>query len=140
MKGKIQALEEQVRIDPHNRDPKAQIGQLEDETKGIRKRIWHQEQELHKAEYSFPDRLQRSFYYLRKDPTWYMAPRLITHCASWGGCCGCDCGCCKQRALSRRNKCLGHCTVECACCIRDCGFELTEEEKAEHRLNFENSL
>ncbi len=140
LKGQTQALGEQVRIDPHSRDAKAQSRQLEDEMKGIRKRIWHQEQELHKAEYSFPDPLQRSFYYLRKDPTWYMAPSLIEYCASRGGRCGRDCGCCKQRALSRRNTGLGHCTVECACCIRDRGFELTEEEKAEHRLNFENSL
>lgn len=70
-----------------------------------------------------------------------MVPKLIEHCASRGGCCGRGCGCCRQRALaSQRKQSRGHCTVECACCIQDRGFELTEEEKDQNRLKFENSL
>ena len=52
-------------------------------------------------------------------------------CAASGGCCGRDCGCCekvlnKHLMPGRRNlaqeeravvKVLGHCTVECRCCI-----------------------
>lgn len=51
-------------------------------------------------------------------------------CAASGGCCGRDCGCCEkvlnQHLMPARNlareesavvKVLGHCTVECHCCI-----------------------
>lgn len=50
------------------------------------------------------------------------------HCADFGGCCGRPCGCCEKplRTYLRPTddggkefiEILGHCTGECACCIR----------------------
>jgi hypothetical protein len=71
---------------------------------------------------------------------------LVQDCAGKGGCCGRDCGCCINRPadLDTRKLGVGHCTVECGCCNKARGFELTEDEKKAYdkRFNFsrENPL
>jgi hypothetical protein len=66
---------------------------------------------------------------------------LTDDCASRGGCYARKYGYYKRRTLSsQRKRGHGHCTVECRCCIRDRGFELTEEEKEQNRQYFEDLL
>ncbi|RDK37782.1 hypothetical protein M752DRAFT_270355 [Aspergillus phoenicis ATCC 13157] len=65
----------------------------------------------------------------RKHPEWYMMKYLRWDCAERGGCCGRDCGCCKQPRSTKRPNALSHCTAECDCCTLFRGFELSAEDQ-----------
>lgn len=69
LKKKIEAQAERIRVDPDGQDAKAQLQELEDEMKGLRRRIWYQLQELHRAEYSFSHNLRQSYDSVTKNPT-----------------------------------------------------------------------
>lgn len=74
--------------------------------------------------------LRRGYMSVKSNPAWYLREELVEDCVSRGGCCSRDCGCCERRRLSAKNgKGIGHCTVECMCCIHDQGSEFTAEEK-----------
>ena len=59
LKKTIEAQVERIRVNSDGQDAKAELQELEDETKGLRRRTWHQLQELDRAEYSFPDDLDK---------------------------------------------------------------------------------
>jgi hypothetical protein len=137
----IEGQRKQMAIDDTNESAKAELEQLEHEIKGLRRRIWSQEQTLYRAEWTLWGDLRTKYYAVRKHPKWFLCPELVEDCVSRGGCCARECGCCEKRASSpQRKKGHGHCTVECGCCIRNRGIELTEEEKEQTRHDFENLL
>jgi hypothetical protein len=75
--------------------------------------------------------LARGMKLWRSHPKWYMHCVLREDCAETGRCCGRDCGCCSNRHLPKRKFAAGHCTVECHCCEKARGFELSSEKKAQ---------
>lgn len=77
--------------------------------------------------------LMRGFELWRSHPRWYMHETLVTDCARKGGCCGRNCGCCDRDSDSHYKFGVGHCTVECGCCRKHRGFDLTVEEKDEYK-------
>ncbi|KAJ5246543.1 hypothetical protein N7468_001526 [Penicillium chermesinum] len=84
---------------------------------------------LYETETMFPDLVKQNYEAIRKDPKWYMRKELVKDCADRGGCCGRDCGCCASRAKHYYIKGIGHCTVECFCCVGFRGFRPSPEEK-----------
>ena len=74
--------------------------------------------------------LQRAFELWRSHPKWYMHRTLVEDCASRQGCCAHGCGCCLNRKIDPTHTLgVGHCTVECRCCRRARGFDISEEDK-----------
>ncbi|CAG7922538.1 unnamed protein product [Penicillium olsonii] len=76
--------------------------------------------------------LKWAFELWRSDPLWYMHPVLVEDCKSKGGCCGRNCGCCRD--AERKNTSagplgVGHCTPNCHCCRSSRGFELSEKRE-----------
>lgn len=86
-------------------------------------------QKLYEIESMLPDEVKRNYESIRKDPKWYMRRELVNDCANRGGCCGRDCGCCAFRAKQSYEKGIGHCTVECFCCVGSRGRRPSPEEK-----------
>lgn len=84
---------------------------------------------LYEMETMLPDLVKQNYETIRKDPKWYMRKELVKDCADRGGCCGRDCGCCTLRAKHSYKKGVGHCTVECFCCVGFRGFRPSPEEK-----------
>lgn len=85
--------------------------------------------------------LRRGYISVKSNPAWYLREELVEDCISRGGCCSRDCGCCERRRLSAKNgKGIGHCTVECMCCIHDQGSEFTAEEKKDFNGRFGKML
>ena len=73
---------------------------------------------------------QRGFELWRSHPRWYMHRDLVKYCAGRQGCCARACGCCANRSIDdTRSLGVGHCTLECACCDRARGFEISTTEK-----------
>ncbi|CAG8241469.1 unnamed protein product [Penicillium salamii] len=59
-----------------------------------------------------------------------MHRELVESCASRQGCCARGCGCCTNRRVDpSRSLVIGHCTIECACCRKARGFEVSPDEK-----------
>lgn len=84
---------------------------------------------LYEIETMLPGLVKKNYELIRKDPKWYMRKELVKDCADRGGCCGRDCGCCVLRAKHSYKKGVGHCTVECFCCVGFRGFRPSPEEK-----------
>lgn len=84
--------------------------------------------------------LKDAYHSVRRDSRWFMREEMVQDCSDRGGCCSRGCGCCEQRHLSKRKKGIGHCTIECWCCIGFRGFELPEEEKEEISKDFETRV
>ncbi|KAJ5837007.1 hypothetical protein N7447_003033 [Penicillium robsamsonii] len=81
--------------------------------------------------------LQRAFELWRGTPRWYMHRVLREDCAERGGCCGRGCECCLSRKLDlTRKRAAGHCTVECGCCQKARGYDLSEEEKTNFSIRY----
>lgn len=78
--------------------------------------------------------LRRAFDLWRSHPLWYLHKTLIEDCAIRGGCCGRECGCCRNRnPPPNRKLAVGHCTAECLCCQKFRGFKPTKETKKSMR-------
>ena len=74
--------------------------------------------------------LRKGYKSVKSNPAWYLREELVKDCIGRGGCCRWQCRCCERRRLSAKNgKGIGHCTVECMCCIHDRGSECTAAEK-----------
>ncbi|CAG8237562.1 unnamed protein product [Penicillium salamii] len=79
----------------------------------------------------------RAFLLWRSQTEWYMHPHLVEMCAGLQGCCARGCGCCTNRKIDpSRTLGVGHCTVECVCCQRTRGFELTSDDKKKFKGMF----
>ncbi|CRL25016.1 unnamed protein product [Penicillium camemberti] len=77
---------------------------------------------------------------LREKPGWHLKSKWLREdCANRGGCCGRQCKCCERPPDSRRMKGWGHCTVECACCYRQRGFELQDTDRRLFQPEFDVS-
>ncbi|CAG8924277.1 unnamed protein product [Penicillium salamii] len=72
----------------------------------------------------------RAFTLWRSQSDWYMHPNLVEFCAGRQGCCARGCSCCTNRKVDpSRSLGIGHCTVECSCCRKARGFEVSPDEK-----------
>lgn len=94
---------------------------------------YHQSQrsrKLWEIEVMLPRKVKQNYKSIRQDPKWYMRKELVKDCAEQGGCCRRSCGCCALRAKRSSENGVGHCTVECACCVDYRGFDPCPEEKA----------
>lgn len=60
-----------------------------------------------------------------------MRNELIADFMGRDGCCSRGCGCYALRASHSYKKGIGHCTVECICCVKNRGFRPSPEEKKE---------
>ncbi|CAG7972623.1 unnamed protein product [Penicillium salamii] len=79
----------------------------------------------------------RAFTLWRSQSDWYMHPSLVECCAGRQGCCARGCGCCTNRKVDpSRSLGIGHCTVECACCRKARGFEVSPDEKKKLKAQF----
>ncbi|KAJ5793746.1 hypothetical protein N7457_000345 [Penicillium paradoxum] len=83
----------------------------------------------------------RGFTLWRSHPQWYMHRSLVEECAGRQGCCARGCGCCLNRkVLPSRSLGVGHCTLECACCRRARGFEVSPANKKLLKEQFKNTV
>ena len=83
----------------------------------------------------------RAFKLWRSHPQWYMHRALVEECAGRQGCCARGCGCCLNRKLlPSRSLGIGHCTLECACCRRARGFEVSPTDKKLLKEQFKNTV
>lgn len=81
--------------------------------------------------------LGRGFDLWRSHRRWYMHRYLVEDCAARGGCCARACNCCLDRKIpDTRQLGVGHCTLECGCCRRDRGFEISDSDKEHLKTNF----
>ncbi|CAG7933918.1 unnamed protein product [Penicillium olsonii] len=72
----------------------------------------------------------RAFNLWRSHPRWYLHSSLVEECAGRQGCCARGCGCCQNRKLlPSRSLGAGHCSLECACCRKARGFEVSVVNK-----------
>lgn len=117
------------------------IDKWDAELKEIRVKYSHQTRVLYEAESLVPSQpLKRDYDSLRRDPRWYMRKELVEDCTDQGGCCSRNCGCCAQRHSHSYQKGIGHCTVECSCCLGFRGFELSTKEKEDTRNGISRRL
>ncbi|KAJ5259507.1 hypothetical protein N7478_012488 [Penicillium angulare] len=75
--------------------------------------------------------LQRGFETWRSNERWYMHRVLVEDCVFRGGCCARGCGCCEspERLTSSVGKlAIGHCSIECACCVETRGGAIPSQE------------
>lgn len=115
---------------------------IKEELKSLSTKCWLLEQEWwqHRSAF-FQGCHSRAFDLWRSHPRWYMHRGLVKDCAGRKGCCARGCGCCADRQISSPSKLgVGHCTLECGCCRKARGFELTEQEKKDtnERFNVQN--
>ncbi|OJJ45688.1 hypothetical protein ASPZODRAFT_143574 [Penicilliopsis zonata CBS 506.65] len=136
LKEETRRLQERV-CTPEN---KIQLEEWDAQIKELQRRYWKEEREWYRCESLCPPGPQkRGFHAWRATTDWYHHSALRYHCAGRGECCGRSCGCCERRgieATGRTRLAVGHCTVECGCCMRDRGFDLTAEEKKEQHEAF----
>jgi hypothetical protein len=97
---------------------------------------------LYEAESMLPaNPLKRNHEDIRKDPKWYMRKELVSDCAGRDGCCSSrGCGCCALRATEPYERGVGHCTVECSCCVSSRGFEPSPKERQEMKSAMRSRL
>lgn len=114
-----------------NDKEKAQLQKLDEELRIIGRKICLHKRDLYEVEAKLMGCFGKlSYDLLRQDPEWYLRKELIEDCIDSGGCCGRQCGCCKNRHLNSKWKWgAGHCTAECGCCSSYRGSEYTEQEK-----------
>lgn len=86
---------------------------------------------LYEVEVILPEFVRQNYDWIRQDPKWYMRRELVKDCVDRGGCCGRDCGCCALRARRYYEKGVGHCTIECLCCVGCRGFRPSVGEKSD---------
>lgn len=127
LNNKIRAAKKLLSVD----DNDLQLDQLEEEWKKLKKTLSYQVRDLYEKECMLrTGSLRKGYISVKSNPAWYLRKELVEDCISKGGCCSRDCGCCERRQTStKRGGGIGHCTVECMCCIHDRGSEFTEEEK-----------
>lgn len=79
--------------------------------------------------------------HVRQNPTWYLREELVRDCIGRSGCCSRNCKCCQSRHLTaHRQKGLGHCTIDCWCCVNDQGFQYSAEERDKIEKQFQDTL
>ncbi|KAJ5510103.1 hypothetical protein N7453_002206 [Penicillium expansum] len=124
---KIRAAKKLTGVD----DNDVELGPLEEELKELKKTRCHRVRDLYEEECQLRmGSLRRGYMSVKSNPAWYLREELVEDCIGRGGCCSRDCGCCARRRLSAKDgRGIGHCTVECMCCIHDRGSEFTEKEK-----------
>ncbi|CAI7606063.1 unnamed protein product [Penicillium bialowiezense] len=93
---------------------------ITEELADLNQKYWLLERQWWLKRSDFPDGpLTRGLTLWRSHPRWYMHRVLVNDCAGKGGCCG----------RGSRKLGVGHCTVECGCCIQSRGFAVTPEHK-----------
>lgn len=119
-----------------------QLDQIEEELGKLRKTRARQERDFYEEESMLPmTSLKRGYNSVKSHPAWYLRAELVEDCIGRGGCCSRDCRCCEKRQLSvKGGKGIGHCTVECICCIHERGSEFTAEEKKDFEDQFDRML
>ncbi|KAJ5901900.1 hypothetical protein N7495_002428 [Penicillium taxi] len=119
-----EALEEQLAKQYNGQSLKKEIAWLSQES-WLHKRKWWC------IKSSFQDGpLMRGIQLWRSHPNWYMHRVLYEDCVGRGGCCERGCNCCVNRQFSKEGRfATGHCTVECSCCAKARGFELSTQQK-----------
>lgn len=112
-------------------DDKLSMQALEEELNNIQHEIVSLRGDLYESEQFLPTRpLKKMYDSLREDVLWFIRPELVQDCKERRGCCSRGCGCCQSRLLTKRAMGgLGHCTIECSCCIEFRGFNPTREER-----------
>lgn len=141
LNNKIRAVKKLADIDSNPSQLK-QLKQLEKELEKLKKTRSHQVRTLYEWECMLRvGSLRRGYISVKSNPVWYFRKELVEDCISRGGCCSRDCGCCERRRLSaKKGTGIGHCTVECMCCIHDRGSEFTAEEKKDFNDRFGKML
>lgn len=104
---------------------------ITEELDELNQQYWLLERDWWAKRSSFPEGPgTRGLNLWRSHPRWYMHRVLVDDCAGRGGCCSRGCGCCSSREIvPARRLGVGHCTVECECCIKSRGFELSPKQK-----------
>lgn len=108
-----------------SKEDKEQLSKWLEELEEIPRKYWVLERGLYQREAGIPrGSLLRAYNLWRSYPKWWLHPDLINDCAGRGGCCGRACGCCERRgqAVDRRRS-VGHCTLNCGCCVKSRGFD-----------------
>lgn len=107
--------------------------QYNEKLEQVRKQIGFYMLDLYRCESMLPLRSLRQVYdKLRKNPKWFLRKDLVDDCIRKGGCCTRGCRCCEKRHMGNETrKGIGHCTVECGCCVINRRCEFTQEEKKE---------
>lgn len=104
-------------------------------------KYWLQSQRWWFCRSDLEDIQLRAFKLWRSHPQWYMHRALVEECAGRQGCCARGCGCCLNRKmLPSRSLGVGHCTLECACCRRARGFEVSPTDKKLLKEQFKNAV
>lgn len=108
-----------------------QLHKLTEELILLNQEYWRLERILYTAEASGGRGPAKDAYLSsRKRPGWHLDSNWLREdCAKRGGCCGRQCKCCERPPDSRRIKGWGHCTIQCACCCRQRGFELKDADQ-----------
>lgn len=79
---------------------KTELCQYATEHQALRRKYSEIEQSFYLSESMLPlGPLQKSYDFLRKDPTWYLRKELVQGCVRREGCCRRGCGCCKKKTL-----------------------------------------
>lgn len=120
---------------------RTQLDKWTQELEDLQRKRYHRERALYEAESMLPTQpLKDNYNCRRKDPKWYMQEELDQDCIDQGGCCSRSCGCCDHRSGTGNRTGIGHCTVECWCCLSSRDFELSEQEKTEVRNSLNSRL
>lgn len=138
LNNKIRAAEKLADIDGNS----SQLKELEKQLQELKKTRSRKVRVLYEWECMLGmGSLRKGYISVKSNPAWYLREELVEDCVSRGGCCSRDCGCCERRRLSAKNGTgIGHCTVECMCCIHDRGSEFTAEEKKDVNDRFATML
>ncbi|CAG8004825.1 unnamed protein product [Penicillium salamii] len=104
--------------------------ETEERLRVLNAQYWHLSQQWWSSRSGLSHGQLRAFTLWRSQSDWYMHPSLVECCTDRQGCCARGCGCCTNRKVDpSRSLGIGHCTVECACCQKARGFEVSPDEK-----------
>ncbi|PYH91050.1 hypothetical protein BO71DRAFT_421832 [Aspergillus ellipticus CBS 707.79] len=110
-------------------EEKHQLQDSQEELEHLSQELWRLERERYILWRRVPySPLRRAIVSSQKNPKSHMTKWLRNDSAGRGGCCDRGCGCCERPRSATRAKSFGHCTSECACCRKACGFELSSPE------------
>lgn len=110
-----------------------QITAYETELRDLNGFYWGSIKLTAKIKRNLPSQMVRPFNACRSNPAWYLCSWMRLDCASQGGCCGRECGCCER---TYRGHPRGHCTSACGCCIRTEGRLTSEYDRPIHAQDY----
>lgn len=133
-----EVVQEEISIKEGNATPGTNA---EERLRVLNKKYWLLSQRWWYCRSDLEDLQLRGFILWRSHPQWYMHRMLVEECAGRQGCCARGCGCCVNRKmLPSRSLGVGHCTLECACCRRARGFEVSPTDKKLMKEQFKNTV